>query len=230
MEVLRYAAFTDDPAGGNPAGVVLDAAGMSDEEMLAVAAEVGYSETAFVTGRNGGGEYELRYFSPLAEVPFCGHATVATAVALGESGEMVFNTRSGPVAVTAGAGRASLTSVEPSVTDLDAPDLEELLAALRWSREDLDPALPPRLGYAGADHPVLAAATRERLARLDYDFDRLGDLMRARGWTTVQLVWREHDVDASIVVTGRVGVVSAADVAPLARRQEARIRTALRLR
>jgi hypothetical protein len=44
------------------------------------------------------------------------------------------------------------------------------------------------------------------------------------------LVWREHDVDASIVITGRVGVVSAADVAPLARRQETRIRAALRLR
>ena len=59
-----------------------------------------------------------------------------------------------------------MTSVEPSVTDLDAADLEELLATLRWSREDLDPSLPPRLGYAGAYHPVLAAATRERLADL----------------------------------------------------------------
>src|SRR5205823_7779012 len=86
MDVLRYAAFTDDPAGGNPAGVVLDAAGMSDEQMLAVAAGVGYSETAFLTGSNGAGEYDLRYFSPLAEVAFCGHATVATAVALGVSG------------------------------------------------------------------------------------------------------------------------------------------------
>jgi PhzF family phenazine biosynthesis protein len=49
-DVLRYAAFTDRPTGGNPAGVVLDAAGMSDDEMLAIAAELGYSETAFLTG------------------------------------------------------------------------------------------------------------------------------------------------------------------------------------
>jgi hypothetical protein len=41
------------------------------------------------------------------------------------------------------------------------------------------------------------------------------------------LIWRERNVDAAIVVTGRVGVVSAADVAPLARRQQARIRAAL---
>ena len=49
-EVLRYAAFTDTPAGGNPAGIVLDAGGLSDAEMLRIAADVGYSETAFVDG------------------------------------------------------------------------------------------------------------------------------------------------------------------------------------
>ena len=47
MEILRYAAFSSDPAGGNPAGVVLDARGLDDEKMLATAAAVGYSETAF---------------------------------------------------------------------------------------------------------------------------------------------------------------------------------------
>ena len=47
-EVLRYAAFPAGDAGGNPAGVVLDARGMTDAEMLAVAAEVRFSETAFL--------------------------------------------------------------------------------------------------------------------------------------------------------------------------------------
>jgi PhzF family phenazine biosynthesis protein len=191
VAVLRYAAFTDSPSGGNPAGVVLGAAGMSDEQMQAIAAEVGYSETAFLDGD------DIRYFTPLAEVPFCGHATVATAVALAERdgpGRVVFQTRSGPVPVTTtrvGDGRlaATLTSVAPRVAELAG--LDELLALLRWERSDLDPALPPRVAFAGAYHPVLAAATRERLAALDYDFDGLADLMRARDWTTVQLVWRE---------------------------------------
>jgi PhzF family phenazine biosynthesis protein len=53
--------------------------------------------------------------------------------------------------------------------------------------------MPVRVAYAGAHHPVLAAATRERLASLDYDFDRLRTLMEARDWTTIQLVWRESD-------------------------------------
>jgi PhzF family phenazine biosynthesis protein len=192
-EVLRYAAFTDTPAGGNPAGIVLDANGMSDAEMLRIAADVGYSETAFVDGD------DIRYFSPLAEVPFCGHATIATGVAIAERrgpGEIVFGTRSGPVPVLTrrddqGRVTATLTSVPPRVEPLADGDREELLAALGWDAGDLDPALPPRVGYAGAFHPILAAATRERLAALDYDFDRLAALMAARDWTTIQLVWRE---------------------------------------
>ena len=52
--------------------------------MLEIAAEVGYSETAFVTEREPTASYDVRYFSPEAEVPFCGHATIATAVALAE--------------------------------------------------------------------------------------------------------------------------------------------------
>ena len=80
MDILRYTAFSSDPADGNPAGVVLDATGATDAEMRAVAAEVGFSETAYLFPR-GGGAFDLRYFSPLAEVPFCGHATIATAVA-----------------------------------------------------------------------------------------------------------------------------------------------------
>ncbi|HEX5618726.1 MAG TPA: PhzF family phenazine biosynthesis isomerase [Solirubrobacteraceae bacterium] len=194
-EVLRYAAFTDTPTGGNPAGVVLDSDGLSDADMLEIAADVGYSETAFVNGD------DIRYFSPLAEVPFCGHATIATGVAIAERrgpGELVFNTRSGVVPVLTrrdGQGRvtATLTSVPPRVEPLADADREELLAALDWDAGDLEPALPPRVGYAGAYHPILGAATRERLAQLDYDFDRLSVLMAARDWTTIQLVWRESE-------------------------------------
>jgi PhzF family phenazine biosynthesis protein len=193
-DVLHYAAFSDRPDGGNPAGVVLDAAGLSDAEMLAIASDLGYSESAFLDGD------DLRYFSPLAEVPFCGHATVATAVALAERdgpGEARFRTREGPVPVVTrrddrGRLTATLTSVPPRVVELAGADLDEILAALRWERAELDPELPARIAFAGVWHPVIAVATRERLAALDYDYDRLGALMAARSWTTLQLVWREH--------------------------------------
>jgi PhzF family phenazine biosynthesis protein len=191
-EILRYAAFTDDPKGGNPAGVVLDAAGLTDDEMLAIAAEVGYSETAFRVSADGH-RHRVRYFAPLAEVPFCGHATIATAVALGP-GEHVFVTNAGEVPVTVDdAGRATLTSVPATVADLPDADLAALLAALRWNDFDLDDSLPPRIAYAGAYHPILAVGTRQRLADLDYDVPALKALMEARGWTTVQLVFRAAD-------------------------------------
>ena len=82
-EILRLAAFTDDPRGGNPAGVVIGTHLPDAAEMQRIAAEVGYSETAFLAG-DGGTRWTVRYWSPAAEVPFCGHATIASAVALHE--------------------------------------------------------------------------------------------------------------------------------------------------
>ncbi|WP_203835476.1 PhzF family phenazine biosynthesis protein [Winogradskya humida] len=189
VEILRYAAFSTDPAGGNPAGVVLDASALTDAEMLGIAADLGYSETAFLTGDR------LRFFSPLAEVPFCGHATVATSVALGDRqgpGTYTFVTNAGEIPVTVDErGRATLTSVPAAVGEIGDVDLVALLAALRWDADDLDPVLRPRIAYAGAYHPVIAVKSRHRLADLDYDVPALKALMESRGWTTVQLVWRE---------------------------------------
>ncbi|TDC08698.1 PhzF family phenazine biosynthesis isomerase [Streptomyces sp. 8K308] len=198
-EVLRYAAFTTEPEGGNPAGVVLDATGLHDAAMQDIAAAVGYSETAFLTPSGRAGRYEVRYFSPLAEVPFCGHATVAASVALAEHvgpGELTFLTPVGEVPVVVrqaddGGPVATLSSVEPHQEPVAVADLAEALAALDWSAGDLDPALPPLIAFAGARHLVLAAAGRKRLAALDYDFDRLRDLMLRLDLTTLQLVWRE---------------------------------------
>ncbi|WP_148588920.1 PhzF family phenazine biosynthesis protein [Streptomyces sp. WAC01526] len=200
-DVLHYTAFTTSPAGGNPAGIILDASGLDDAAAIAIAADLGYSESAFLTpgpDPEDSRSFALRFFSPKAEVDFCGHATVATAVALGErlgSGLFHFHTPAGPVPVTVqeddGALKATLTSVPPRVDEADPADVTEALAALGWAADELDAALPPKIAYAGVRHLVLAAATRERLADLDYDFDHLLALMRRLGLTTVQLVCRE---------------------------------------
>ena len=103
--VLRLTAFPDGPDGGNPAGVVLDATALDAVDMQRIAAEVGYAETAFVVDRAVDGDERAvatRYFSPIAEVPFCGHATIATAVALAERrgpGAFRFETAVGPVVI-----------------------------------------------------------------------------------------------------------------------------------
>jgi predicted PhzF superfamily epimerase YddE/YHI9 len=81
-DLVRLAAFTTVPDGGNPAGVWIGDRFPDDGQMQAIAAEVGYSETVFATPRSGDAR-TVRYFSPMAEVPLCGHATIALGVALG---------------------------------------------------------------------------------------------------------------------------------------------------
>jgi PhzF family phenazine biosynthesis protein len=198
-QILRLTAFTSDPRGGNPAGVVLDADGLDDSRMQQIAADVGYSETAFVT-RDGGesGHFRLRFFSPLAEVDFCGHATIATAVALAErdgAAPLVFDTKAGSIEVgtvrNGGGFAATLRSVPTRSQPADPAQVSAALRALRWSDDDLDPQLPPHVAFAGNEHLVLAVGSRERLARLDYNFEALKALMLDRGWTTLQLFWRE---------------------------------------
>jgi PhzF family phenazine biosynthesis protein len=65
------------------------------------------------------------------------------------------------------------------------------LALLGWREDELDPGLPPAVGFAGAKHLILAARDLARLERLDYPFERLQELMLAHDLTTIQLVWRE---------------------------------------
>ena len=83
MNLLRIAAFADADRGGNPAGVLIADSHPGEEEMRRIAADVGYSETAFAMPL--GDAWRVRYFSPESEVPFCGHATIALGAALAMS-------------------------------------------------------------------------------------------------------------------------------------------------
>ncbi|HKR06646.1 MAG TPA: PhzF family phenazine biosynthesis isomerase [Bacteroidia bacterium] len=71
--------FTAEPFKGNPAGVCMLIHDMSNETMLKIAREIGFSETAFVKKTEGPDTYSIRYFSPKKEIPLCGHATLASA-------------------------------------------------------------------------------------------------------------------------------------------------------
>jgi PhzF family phenazine biosynthesis protein len=98
-------AFAAAPFGGNPAAVTLLDGPRRDAWLGAVAAEMNLSETAFVVARPDGA-FDLRWFSPTVEVDLCGHATLATAHVLWETGRVLasasvrFHTRSGPVAAS----------------------------------------------------------------------------------------------------------------------------------
>ncbi|BBO70318.1 oxidoreductase [Desulfosarcina alkanivorans] len=195
----KLAAFSTRPEGGNPAGVWIGETLPDSGTMQEIAAGVGFSETAFVAPATGS-RRRVRYYSPEAEVSFCGHATIATGVLLGESegdGTYTLETAVGEVPVSVGVRNgvreASLTSVEP--VDSPAPDslVDEALSALGWGRDELDAAIPPARAYAGAWHLVMAVAAADRLAELEYSFDTLKGLMLREKLTTLQLVWRQSN-------------------------------------
>jgi PhzF family phenazine biosynthesis protein len=197
--LYRYSAFSDRPEGGNPAGIWIGETLPDPTVMQQIAADVGFSETAFVVPGSGK-ERTIRYYSPEAEVSFCGHATIASGVVLGEiegDGTYRLETAVGTVPVTVntqnGIRTASLTSVEPTSIPAAEALVDQALLALGWQRADLDPALPPAKAYAGAWHLILAVTDAQRLAMLEYDFEALKALMLAEGLTTLQLVWRESD-------------------------------------
>ena len=196
-EILRYAAFTVDGAGGNPAGIVLDAGDLDEQEMQRIAAEIDYSETAFLVARpDEPNVYDVRYFAPLQEVPFCGHATIAAAVALSEREPMdvmAFYTPTGLVSINTEQTKrglvAELTTIAPRVATPPEGLVAACLAALHWSEDDLDPDYPALLANAGAEHLILVTRTHDRLAELDYDFDGLAAIMQEHGLITLQLIW-----------------------------------------
>jgi predicted PhzF superfamily epimerase YddE/YHI9 len=95
LELTVVDAFTDRPFTGNPAAVTVVETFPGDDVMQAVAMEMNHPETAFVAWRPDG-DYDLRWFTPTAEVDICGHATLASAHVLG--GTARFHTRSGVMA------------------------------------------------------------------------------------------------------------------------------------
>ena len=195
----KLAAFPLGATGGNPAGVWIGDELPSPNEMQRIAQEVGASETAFVAPTVGT-RRTVRYYSPEIEVSFCGHATIATGVVLGQEngiGQYSLETLAGLVDVEArenhGTIEATLQSVATEQRPIDGETLQEALDCLGWSHDDLDPALPPVSAYAGAWHYVIAVASKQTLNDLAYDFDRLRQLMQREGLTTLQLVWRERE-------------------------------------
>lgn len=196
MGVLRIAAFSDGDMGGNPAGVMIADTLPTESEMLRIAAEVGYSETAFAASTGTG--WRVRYFSPESEVPFCGHATIALGAALAlRHGDGVFALALNHADITVeGCRNGSVIAValqSPPTRSLPAPAplVSAVLALFGYTHDDLDPRIPPALVHGGADHLVLALKTREALASMKYDLNAGRSLMKREGLVTIILAHAE---------------------------------------
>ena len=192
--------FTATPLAGNPLAVVGDAGALDDHTMLAFARETGLSETTFVQpATEARATYRTRIWTVNDELPFAGHPSLGTAVAVAAArGETdvryVQETRAGlqPVEVEL-RGRAARTSMlqEPAVFDEDL-DPGTVLAALGLGAGDAHPDLAPRVGSTGVRQVLVLAASREALGRTAPVPAQLGDLLARTGATTVYLAhWDE---------------------------------------
>jgi PhzF family phenazine biosynthesis protein len=205
-EVQRIAAFSDGAEGGNPAGIWIGAALPPEDAMQRVAHEIGYSETAFAAPQ--GASWRVRYFSPEAEVPFCGHATIALGAALAAGhGDGTYALVLNDAAITVegrrqadtsgpdGAPLGSAALQSPPTHSAPAPQaaVDAALALFGYQHRDLDPRIPPALAHGGAPHLVLALRSRALLAAMRYELDAGRAFMRELGIVTVVLLWAESD-------------------------------------
>jgi len=196
MAIERISAFSDGDVGGNPAGVVLSEVLPTADAMQAIAREVGYSETAFAAREEA--RWRVRYFSPDAEVPFCGHATIALGAALAKhhgDGKYQLTINQGQISVDgrreAGLFAAALQSPPTRSAPAEPRATADALELFGLNPKSLDQRIPPAFIHAGADHLVLMLRERATLAAMHYDFERGRTLMRRHGWVTVLLGYAE---------------------------------------
>ena len=190
-------AFTDRPFGGNPAGVVLLGNDKFPDEglMLQVAAELRYSETAFVR-RLSAAEYHVRYFTPAAEVELCGHATVATFALLHRlglaDGRCLCHTLAGDLAIEAGE-RVMMQMAKPRIVETIA-DTEEIYKALGLKFSIVNSQLsilnlPVQVAYAGLNDIMIPVPDVATLNALQPDME------------AVAAITKEHDTTSFHVFT-----------------------------
>ena len=185
--VYQVDAFTKEKLSGNPAGVVLDARGLTDEEMRRIARELNNSETAFILpGKPGEYDVQVRFFTPAKEVPVCGHATIAShyvrAMELGldsarvvqKCGAGIFAVdvckENGDCRVVMSQGRAALG--EP----LSREHQDRVLAALGVTHDDLRPGCPMASASVGSPKLMVVLRSLDKLHSLTPDLEALKEL------------------------------------------------------
>ncbi len=209
MKLYIADAFTEEVFGGNPAGVVILGEGADfpdDETMRKTAAELRYSETAFIrmlSNPDADGAYNafnVRYFTPAAEVDLCGHATIASFHCLRQAGlvtagtTVLNKTLAGDLDIVIGEDSILMDMAAPeylgTISEEDA--LRELYDVLGIKYEDNIPVLEeqclanggdgsglkPEIISTGLPDIMLPAASREELNRMAPDFPALTELTK----------------------------------------------------
>ena len=185
MKFFIVDAFTEQPFGGNTAGVVLLEPGDTfpdDTWMRQLAAELRYSETAFVR-RDGAAEFTVRYFTPAGEIDLCGHATIATFGVLFQEGlvpegaRCLNHTKAGDLEVVTGKTvMMQMASPQLVQTFDEAPLMRDLLAAMGGLTREALGTLPVQTFSTGLPDIILPVRDVATLQDLKPDMDALNAL------------------------------------------------------
>lgn len=185
--VYQVDSFTNTLFSGNPAGVVLNADGLTDNDMQSISRELNNSETSFFfSPKDDTYDGELRYFTPKIEVPTCGHATIAALYAkaveekLGNC-RLSIKTKVGilpmEIAKKGNGYYISMTQGKIDISEsLHGPLVKELLIALKIKETDLDARCPVQIASTGHSKVMIGIKSRNTLNEMNPDNGKLVDL------------------------------------------------------
>ena len=187
LSVFQVDSFTTELFKGNPAGVVLNAEGLDDGQMQAIAREINKSETAFIFNRPGEGyDIEVRFFTPTSEVPICGHATIAAhyVYSLGHGiaqGTVIQKTKAGilPVEILPEDGDRRIVMTQAAIAYgeiLEGERKGELLSGLGLPEECLDDSLPVQIVSTGHSKVMVPIRSKDVLDSIRIDSSLLSAL------------------------------------------------------
>lgn len=177
ITVYLLKSFGVDEAGGNPAGVVLEAGDLTDEQKKLISKKVNFSETAFIENSNKA-DYKVRFFTPTEEVDLCGHATIATYSLLFQKqllspGIYTQELKAGVLGVEMQAdGLVIMKQSQPQFLEYIAP---EDIAEVFGQRLEIN-GLRPQIVSTGLADIMLPVSSREKLFSLKPNFKKMSEL------------------------------------------------------
>jgi PhzF family phenazine biosynthesis protein len=189
LKVYQIDSFTKEKFKGNPAGVVLNADGLSDDQLLMIARELNNSETAFLFPPDSPDcDGVIRYFTPKTEVPLCGHATIAAmyAKAIEENLEtcvLKYKTKVGilPFEIIKQNGdyQAIMTQGKIDIYPILNDEItSKILASLGIKYSDRDEKCPIQIASTGHSKVMIGIKGRRKLNSLNPNFNNLADLSK----------------------------------------------------
>lgn len=205
--------FAAEKFKGNPAGVVSNADGLSEEEMQKIAREMNKSETAFIfSGDKKDHDVRVRFFTPSSEVPICGHATIAAhyirakELNLGNA-KLIQKTGAGnlPVEIIKEKDdyKIVMTQGQISFRSIDKEAQKEIIAALGISEEARDEKFPLEISSTGHSKVMIGIKSKKLLNALNPDLVALTKLSAKIGSNGFYVFTFDSD-DKEILAHGRM--------------------------